>query len=91
MMTVTANAAQRKSKFGNVRTASLTSIWRSAYQKHAALTMSLPAKNNALVKTFLRSGVDPSISSASLEVPSTCVSIWNSGSTFLPLLGQLGY
>ena len=85
MATATANAAQWKSKVGRVRTASLTLIWRSAYQKQAALTISLPAKNSAVVKAFLRSGGDASISSASRGVPSTCVSMWNSGSTFLRL------
>jgi hypothetical protein len=36
MATATANAAQWKSKVGRVRSASLTLIWRSAYQKQAA-------------------------------------------------------
>jgi hypothetical protein len=86
MATATANAAQRKSKVGRVRSASLILIWRSAYQKQAALTISLPAKNSAVVKAFLRSGGEASMPSATRGVPSTCVSMRkNSGSTFLRL------
>jgi hypothetical protein len=78
MATDTANAAQRESKAGSERMVSPTLICRSTYQKQAALTINLPAKNKASVKALFRAAGDAPIWSASLGALCTSVCKWNS-------------